>query len=150
MGGTAGGAGGGATKPTISALSETNRVFAVGRASTALTGRTASAPTKRGTVFSFHLDQPATVTIAIRGEPRRRHCRRPGNRNPHGTRRCTLTTTVATLTRSGHAGLNRDAFSGRIGPRALKPGHYEAAFTATNSAGNSSTHILRFTVVKQP
>ena len=143
--GNAGGAGGG-TKPTISALSATNRVFAVGRASTALTGRTASAPTKRGTVFSFHLDQPATVTIAIRTAARGGRGCRPSNREGRGKRRCTRTITVATLTRSGRAGRNRVPFSGRIGRRPLKPGCYEAGFTATNRAGDSSPQVLRFTV----
>ena len=44
-----------ATKATISRLSATNRVFAVARASTPLTGSTARRH-KRGTVFSFLLE----------------------------------------------------------------------------------------------
>jgi hypothetical protein len=129
--------------PTISGLRETNRIFAVGGAATALTGWTATARTKRGTVFSFGLDQPATVTIAIRATaPGRRSCR------PRGTHRCTSTITSATLTRSEQAGRNQVPFSGRIRRRPLKPGHYEATFTATNSAGSASAPALRFTVVK--
>ena len=147
-GGSDGGAGVGPTRPTISSLTETNRVFAVGHASTARTGRTASAHTKRGTVFSFHLDQPATVTVVIRTAARGGHGCRPSNREARGKRGCTRTITVATLTRSGRAGRNRAPFSGRIGRRPLKPGRYEAAFTATDSAGNSSPQVLRFTVVK--
>ena len=141
------GAGAGATKPTISALAATNRIFAVGRASTALTGRTASARGKRGTVFSFRLDQPATVTIVIRSEARGPRGCGHGSPAARGERRCTRTG-AATLIRSGHAGLNRVTFSGRIGRRPLAPGRYEAAFTAINSAGRSSTARLRFSVVR--
>ena len=65
-GGNAGGTGVAATRPTISALTETNRVFAVGRASTTISGRTSAARSKRGTTFLFRLDQPASVRIAIR------------------------------------------------------------------------------------
>jgi Putative Ig domain/FG-GAP repeat len=132
-----------ATKPRISALQETNRVFAVGTIPTTLTGRTGAARTKRGTVFSFRLDQAATLTIAMRAEGR---CR-PGRSATHGKRRCTRTITLATLTRSGDAGPNRVAFSGRLGRTPLKAGRYEAVFTATNSAGSSSAQVLRFVVV---
>jgi hypothetical protein len=147
-GGNAGGAGVGPGKATISALTETNRVFAVGHASTAQTGRTASAHTKRGTEFSFQLDQPATITIVIRTAARGGRGCRPSNREARGKRRCTRTITVASLTRSGRASRNRVPFSGRIRRRPLKPGRYEAAFTATDSAGTSSPQVLRFTVVK--
>jgi hypothetical protein len=148
-GGNAGAAGAGATTPTISALTETNRVFAVGRASTAITGRTASARTKRGTVFSFLLDQPATLTIAIRIDVRGRRRCHSGSPEAGGERRCTPIIMVATLTRSADAGRNRVPFSGRIGRRPLKKGRYEAAFTATDGAGNSSVQVLRFVVVKR-
>ena len=147
-GGNAGGTGVGATKPTISLLSETNRVFAVGRASTTISGRTAAARTMRGTVFSFVLDRSATVRIAIRAGGRGRRGCRSGATKVRVTRRCMRATTVVTLTRSGHAGLNRVSFSGRIGRRALAPGGYEAAFTAINSAGSSSTATLHFRVVR--
>ncbi len=46
-----------ATKATISALRESNSTFAVGPSSTPLTGAAAARRHKRGTVFSFQLDQ---------------------------------------------------------------------------------------------
>jgi DNA-binding beta-propeller fold protein YncE len=116
------------TKPTLSALRETNSVFAAGAASTRLNGATASAH-KRGTVFSFRLDQAATTRIAIQR-------RRPGRR-------------VATLTRSAQPGLNRVPFSGRIRGHALRPGRYRAVFVASDSAGSSSPRALSFKIVKR-
>lgn len=157
VGGTGGGGGGGgvlvATKPTISGLGETNSIFVVGPGSTPLTGRTAVRRRRpKGTVFSFRLDQAATVKIAIqtsaRGRRVGRSCRAE-SRRLRSRPRCTRTITIATLTRTARAGLNRVAFSGRIRGRALRPGHYQAAFTAIDRAGASPTRTLRFTVVSR-
>ena len=130
------------TRPTISRLAETNAVFAVARTSTPLQGRTASASHKRGTVFSFRLDQPATVTVVI--SDKRQVPRAPQPRT-RGKSRCSET--VATLTRSAHAGVNKLPFSGRIRGRPLKPGDYRAVFAATNASGSSDPRTLRFRIV---
>jgi len=53
------------------------------------------------------------------------------------------------LTRSARAGTNTVRFSGRIRRRALRPGHYQAVFTATDSAGTSPPKTLRFTIVSR-
>src|SRR5262249_40301942 len=139
------------SKARISALRATYSVFAVAGASTPLTGKTAARGHHKGTVFSFGLDQPARVKIAIQvsASGRRSHGKcRPASptlrRKPH----CTLTITSRTLIRSGHAGINKVAFSGRIGARALKPGRYRAVFTAITIAGASQPQGLRFTVVR--
>ena len=129
------------TRPTISRLAETNAVFAVARTSTPRQGRTASASHKRGTVFSFRLDQPATVTVVISANAA---CRRT-TAATRGKSRCSET--VATLTRSAHAGVNRVAFTGRIRGRPLKPGDYRAVFVATNAGGSSAPRTLRFRIV---
>jgi hypothetical protein len=129
------------TRPTISRVAETNAVFAVARATTPLQGRTAVVSRKRGTVFSFRLDQPATVTIVIRTSA---NCAR----TKAGTRRnrpCARM--VARLTRSAHVGLNKLPFSGRIRGRPLKPGDYRAIFAATSAGGSSTPRTLRFRVV---
>ena len=115
-GGTGGGTGGGAsggtrkrdsglpasTEATISGLRETNRVFAVAGASTPLSGQTAAARHRKGTIFLFGLDQPATIKITIQtGAPGRRAgraCKPPSRKLAHKPR-CTRTLTVATLTR---------------------------------------------------
>jgi len=102
-------------------------------------------------VFSFRLDQAATVKLAIQlrthGRKVGRTCKADSRRLRHKAR-CTRYVGKGTLTRTGHAGLNRVAFSGRIGRRALKPGSYRALFTARNAAGTSSSRTLPFTIVK--
>ncbi len=141
-----------ATKATISALGETNSTFTVGAASTPLTGVASARRHKRGTVFSFQLDQVATVKLAIqtKAQGRRvgRSCR-PYSRRLRKKPRCTRTVTIATLTRSAHAGLNRVAFSGRVRGRALAPGRYRVTFTAVDSAGVSPPKTLSFTIVRR-
>ena len=138
------------TLATISALSETNRVFRAGRASTAPSGQTSRLRHKQGTVFSFRLDQRATVAIAITvaaaGRRSGGSCK-PASRKLRKRPRCTRTLTVATLTRSANAGANKVAFTARISGRALKPGRYEAVFTPTDAAGTSRSASLGFTVV---
>jgi hypothetical protein len=48
------------------------------------------------------------------------------------------------------AGAKRLAFSGRVGKRALKPGRYRMAITATDAAGNRSrTRVLKLTIVRR-
>jgi hypothetical protein len=45
--------------------------------------------------------------------------------------------------------LNKVAFSGRIGGKALRPGRYQATFTAQDSAGASPPQALSFTIVRR-
>jgi hypothetical protein len=98
-----------------------------------------------GTVFSFGLDQPATVKIAIQrvtlGRRVGRSCKPPSH-ELRQKRRCIPTVTIATLIRSGHVGSNKVAFTGRIGGMALKPGRYRAVFSAVNAAGKSAPQTL--------
>lgn len=140
------------SKATISALRASNSTFTVGPSSTPLTGKASSVHHKRGTVFSFRLDQPATVTIAIQKETQGRRvgrsCR-PYSRRLRHKPRCTRTITVATLTRSAHAGLNTVAFSGRVSGKALAPGGYQFAFIASDSAGASAPKTLSLTIVRR-
>jgi uncharacterized delta-60 repeat protein len=140
------------TKATISGLGESNSTFTVGPSSTPLTGQTSAKRHKRGTVFSFQLDQAATVTIAIQTKaPGRRVARscRTDSRTLRHKPRCTRTITIATLTRSAHAGLNKVAFSGRVRGKALTPGRYQVAFTAADSAGESPSKTLSFAIVRR-
>jgi hypothetical protein len=88
------------------------------------------APT--GTVFSFSLNEQATVKFSF--------ARRAGRR----------TVPAGGLRFPGHGGTNRVAFQGRISPsKRLSPGRYTLAITATNSAGvRSVPRSLSFTIVK--
>ncbi len=142
----------GAAKPTeavMTALAQTNTTFTVGPASTPLTGRTAAVRHQQGTVFSFRLDQAATVKLAIQANLAGRRvggrCVAASTALRHKPS-CTRTLTVATLTRTAHAALNKVTFSGRISGRALKPGGYRAVFTAIDAAGSASPKTLSFTI----
>lgn len=131
----------------ISSLRESNRVFAVGSSSTPLAGKTARRR-PRGTVFSFDLNQLATVKLTI---TRTLRGRREGNRCKVSSRAshdaCTVKAAIATLTRVAHAGANTIGFTGRVHNKALSPGEYEATFTATNAAGTSASTGVAFRIV---
>jgi hypothetical protein len=131
---------------------QVNSIFTVGPSSTSLTGQTAAKRHKQGTVFSFQLQQSVTVQVALQARtPGRRVGRgcRAASRRLRNRPRCTQAITIATLTRSAHVGLNKVAFSGRIAGKALKPGRYQAVFTAIDSAGSAPLSTLSFTVVKR-
>ena len=137
------------TRAIISALSLSNTTFTVGRVSTPLNGRTALVRHQQGTVFSFRLDQAATVRIAIQATLTGRRVGGrcvPDSRALRRSPRCARAVTLATLTRSAHLALNKVVFSGRIGGRALKPGGYLAVFTASDAAGSSPPKTLSFTI----
>jgi Big-like domain-containing protein len=132
------GEGGGGTtlaRPTLTLLRRTRARLAVG---------------KRTTTFSFRLNVDAKVTVAIQGA---RAGRRVAKRCLAPTRarrrrpRCLRFVTVATLTRSGHTGVNRITFTGRIGRRALPSGSYRAVFYAENAAGRSPGRTSGFTIM---
>ena len=142
-GGNAGGTGVAATRPTISGLTETNRVFVIGSVSTRASGRTSAARSKRGTTFLFRLDQPATVTVVITTSAK---CRR---RTAGAPRILHCSRMIARLTRSAHTGLNKLPFSGRIRGRPLNPGEYRAVLAAVSAGGSSDPKTLRFRIVRR-
>jgi hypothetical protein len=111
--------------PALSGLSLSHKVFAVGRARTAIAARTA-----RGTRFAYALSENAKVVVKVQRVATKR--------------------TVGKLTRSAKGGRNTIAFSGRIGTKALKPGRYRAVMTATDAAGNrSAAKSLSFRIAKR-
>jgi hypothetical protein len=115
--------------PLISGFRATPTLFAIGRASTP---RAAGA--HRGTRFRYTLSEPARVSLKIQRRLRGRRAR---------------FRTVATLTRSGKAGVNRIRFTGRVGRRALRAGRYRARITATDTAGNrSAPRATRFRIAR--
>lgn len=116
------------TPPLLSALRVTRRTFKVGRTATAT-----AAGARAGTTFRYTLSEPATVTIKIE--------RGVGGR---------AFKQAATLTRTGRAGTNSTAFSGRAGRRALRPGTYRATLTARDAAGNHSKAVrVGFRIVRR-
>jgi hypothetical protein len=109
--------------PLVSRFRTSHKVFAVGRAITAVSASV------RGTRFGYTLSEPAKVVVKIQ---RVRNGR-----------------TIGKLVRSASAGANALRFSGRIGAKALRPGKYRAVITATDAAGNrSAPRRLSFQVVR--
>ena len=113
--------------PVLTAVSLTNKKFAVARGPTALTARTV----KRGTTIRFTLSKGSSVSIAIRSVKKRK------------------VKTIGTLRRAGKAGKNSVKFTGRLGRKALAVGSYRAVIGATDAAGNKAkTKTLSFRIVK--
>jgi len=106
--------------PQISGLKVAPARFGVSRRRTAAVARV-----RRGTKIRYSLSEAATVQLRFQ-----RAVTRPGSR-----RRWVK---AGALRRTGVAGANRVAFSGRIGRRALRPGRYRLIVTATDAAGNRS------------
>ena len=131
----------------------TNKRFAIA------SGKTAAAAvkrkrTKRGTAFRFRLSENAAVRIVV---ARKLAGRRKGKRCVAPTRKlrkakhCTRYKTTHTLRRAKEVtGLNRVAYTGRVGKKKLTPGTYRATLTATDAAGNrSKARTVSFRVVKR-
>jgi hypothetical protein len=105
----------------------------------------------KGGRFRYTLNRAARVTIVIQrrlaGRRKGRRCVRPTKRL-RCNRRCARYQRRGALTRSGRAGPNTVAFSGRIGSRALAPGFYRATIKATNTAGSSPPRRTTFKIVR--
>jgi hypothetical protein len=135
--------------PVISGLRLSRRTFAVGSAPTPV-----AAKVRKGTTISYSLSEPARVAFkierALAGRRSGGKCRK-ATRRLRKKRKCTRFKTAGTLRRSGAAGANRLAFSGRIGRRALRPGSYRLTITGTDAAGNpSAAKRAKFKVVRAP
>jgi hypothetical protein len=131
--------------PAISHLAETNRIFAPEAASTPAFGMSAAAH-RRGTTFLFTLNVPALVNIVIERRARS-GADRPCPRRSGKVTGCTRLVRVAVLTRAARSGINHVHFTGRVNARTLRPGSYEAIFSARAAAGRSASHTLTFTVI---
>ena len=144
-----GGPGGGdTTAPAITRLRMLRKRFAVAKKRTAKSARRA----KRGSAFLFTLSEDARTSIAIaRALPGRRSGKRCVKPRKGLKRRCTRYTVVSTLIRTKtKQGVNRIAFSGRIGARKLKPGRYRATVGAVDAAGNrAKARRVTFRVVRR-
>jgi hypothetical protein len=138
-------------RPTLSRVSQTARTWRAGTALVKISRKRRKPPI--GTTFRFTLDQPAGVRFAftqkVGGRSVSRKCV-PQTRRNRRKPRCLRTVTVATLSFTGHAGVNQVRFQGRITRRKkLKPGRYTLVITATNSARQTSApRSLTFTIAK--
>ena len=150
-----GGGGGGppdTVAPVLSALSLTRSTFAVAHAPTALLAATRRPKPRRGTTIRLALSENAGVRIDVlrvaTGRRAGKRCVKPTHANRRA-RHCTRLLRMGTLARAGKQGANRFAFSGRLGTRALAPGHYRLRIAATDAAGNVSKRAtLRLRIVR--
>ncbi|MEA2478566.1 MAG: hypothetical protein QOJ07_488, partial [Thermoleophilaceae bacterium] len=135
-------------RPVLTAVSLTNRTFAVSSGSTAV-----AAKAKRGTKFAYKLSEPATVKISLE---RATTGRRKGSKCVKATKKlakakkCTLYVAAGALTRASVAGRNTVPFTGRVGSHALSVASYRATLVATDAAKNKSkSATVKFKVVKR-
>jgi hypothetical protein len=132
---------------SITALRQSARVWRLGGTHLRVAGRRPSI----GTTFSFVLSQAARATLRFTHQApgRRAHgrCASPSVTNKRQPR-CTRAIAAGTLTLNGHDGLNRVRFQGRLAHnKALRPGRYAIAVTATTPAGqHTKSRPLHFTV----
>jgi hypothetical protein len=139
------------TPPRLSHVKLSHARFAVARTRTAITARQHKHAV--GTTVRFTLSEAARVTLTVsHGVPGKRagHSCRPSHASHLSKKqRCTATATDGTITRrTEKAGADRIPFSGRIGRRALKRGHYAIRIVATDPAGNRSPpHTAKFTII---
>jgi hypothetical protein len=112
--------------------------------------RTASVHTPIGTTFQFTLNESAQVWFAftqpLAGRTVRGRCVAPTSKN-RTRRACTRTITRGAMSFSGHSGLNKLVFQGRLSRgKRLKPGRYTLIITATDARGHRATARLTFTI----
>jgi hypothetical protein len=106
-----------------------------------------------GTTFSVTLNELATVDFSFTGRVDGRttdhKCVAKSAKNAtHKV--CERTVVVGTLGFTGHPGMNKVAFQGRVSRlKRLESGRYTLVITATNAAGQRSTRRnLTFTVLE--
>jgi hypothetical protein len=123
------------TAPVVSSLKVSPATFRVSAKSTAISAKKRK---PKGTKIKFNLSEAAKVTLRIerksKGHKKGKKClakRKTG-------KRCTIYKAKGTLKRSGKAGSNSVAFSGRVGKKKLAKGRYRVTATATDAAGNKS------------
>jgi hypothetical protein len=139
--------------PYISGLSESAKSWRTGKALAQISKRKHGKRVPVGTTFSFSLDQAASVTFSfLTQQPGRKvghRCVAKSRRNAM-RKACTRTTRAGMLAFTGHTGLNRVIFQGRVSAsRKLSPGRYTLVIAARNSAGQMSTpQELSFTILK--
>jgi virginiamycin B lyase len=141
---------GASSAPTVSGARQSNSLWREGNGLAKLT-RKGKAPI--GTTFSFVLNEPSSVflifTQKVGGRKVHGTCKAQSKGNRHKPA-CKRTVTAGALVLSGHAGLNKVAFQGRISAsKKLRPGPYALGIVARAAGKSSSPATLRFTIVKR-
>jgi CSLREA domain-containing protein len=140
--------------PVLTAVTLTNRTFAVDTKGTAETPvASARKKAKKGTAFRYTLSETARVVFTISsrsaGRKVKGKCVAPSRANRKSPS-CARVKRIGAFAQAAVAGANTKKFSGRIGRTALKPGSYQAVLSAKDARGNSAkVKTLTFTVVKK-
>jgi hypothetical protein len=141
--------------PALTSLSETAKTWregnALARISAGIKNKGKKLPV--GTIFSFSLNIPASVTFTFTkpagGRKLGKACLAQAKKNKK-SRRCTRTVVAGTLTFSARAGTNKVHFEGRLSKhRRLGPGSYTLLATATASGERSVPRALHFTIANR-
>ena len=126
------------TPPKLTGLKLTPSVFAAQSAKGAAAAKARRRP-RRGSTISFTVTEGATVRFDVLTRPAAASGaagkKKPKRRRPRR---------LGSLKRPATSGRNRVPFSGTIGGRAIPPGTYTLAATATDAAGNVS-HVATAT-----
>jgi streptogramin lyase len=136
--------------PTVSGARQSNSRWRTGNGLAKLTKKR---KTPTGTTFSFVLNEPSSVSLTftqkLAGRKVHGSCKAQSKSNRHKPA-CKRTVTAGTIVLSGHAGLNKVAFQGRISAaKKLRPGSYTLGIVARAAGKASSPATLRFTIVKR-
>jgi hypothetical protein len=137
--------------PTLSGARQSHSLWREGNGLAKLTKRTR---VPIGTSFSFTLNEQSRVSLAftqklsgrkVKGTCRAQSKSKSNRRKPA----CKRTVTAGTLVLTGHAGLNKVAFQGRISAsKKLRPGPYTLGIVARAAGRSSLPATLRFTIVR--
>jgi hypothetical protein len=134
-------------RPVLSRVRESVQSWHEGNAlAREISGRAPAA----GTIFSFSLNEPASVGLEFAqpagGRKVGHTCVAPTSKN-ESKHKCTRTVLAGTLTFSARTGPNKLSFEGLLSrQRRLKPGSYTLVLTATASGERSTPKTLKFTV----
>jgi hypothetical protein len=140
-----GGNGGSTPAPRVTSVSQSH-----GRWKEAAKPKKPKAPI--GTVFSFRLNEQASLTIVFtRSLPGRKGkggtCVAPSKHNKHKSK-CKRLVLGGTLSLTGHSGANTVSFAGHVSGKKLAPGKYSAIIIASSAGGKAQSARLSFTIVK--
>jgi hypothetical protein len=138
------------TAPVLTSVKQSAKKWREGNKLAQISRHKKGAPV--GTTFSFTLSEASRVKFAFTQTAKGRKVKHKCVAKTHKNRkkaRCTRTLTRGTLSFSATAGVVKLKFFGRISRhKKLRAGSYTLLITATDSGQTSTTHRLKFTIVK--